>query len=163
MILKSCSIGRNALMIASFKVRLSRCCGGIGCPSLVERVSFGKKDTLGRGRGHGDREKAGTGAEEKVRWAGAGFSWKFGAGGAMGEVRGKRPGGSLSERRRGVSGGWAGGEQDGPGWLHQRALNGPGDEQLVSVASDFSDHASVMSKRPKPNIVCILSVLSSIT
>jgi len=54
----------------------------MGCPSLVQRVSFGKKDTLGRGRGHGDREKAGTAAELFVRWAGAGFSWKFGAGGA---------------------------------------------------------------------------------
>jgi len=49
------------------------------------------KDTLGRGVGHGDREKAGTEAEEKVLWAGAGFSWEFGAGGAQ---RG-RPGGNA--------------------------------------------------------------------
>jgi len=32
----------------------------------------------------------------------------------------------------------AGRGKDGPGWLHHRALNGPGDEQLISVASDFS-------------------------
>ena len=47
------------------------------------------KDTLGRGVGHEDREKAGTTGEEKVRWAGAGFSWKFGAGGANGGGQGK--------------------------------------------------------------------------
>ena len=74
-------------------MRLSRCCGGMGCPSLVERVSFGKKDTLGRGGGHGDREKAGTGAELFVLWAGAGFSWKLGAGGAQWG----RLGGSVQE------------------------------------------------------------------
>jgi len=40
-----------------------------------------------------------------VRWAGVGFSWKFGAGGVqLGEVRGKRPGGGSRERIRGVSG-----------------------------------------------------------
>jgi len=66
---------------------------------------FWEKDTLGRGVGHEDGEKAGTGAEEKVLWAGAGFSWKFGDGGApMGEARGKRPGGGSRERIRGVSG-----------------------------------------------------------
>jgi len=70
-------------MISSFKVRLSRCCGGIGCPFLVERVIFGEKDTLGRKGGHGDREKAGTGAELFVLWAGAGFSWEIGTGGAL--------------------------------------------------------------------------------
>jgi len=48
-------------------------------------VSFGKKDTLGREGGHEGGEKAGTGAEEKVLWAGAGFSWKFGAGGVVKE------------------------------------------------------------------------------
>ena len=32
----------------------------------------------------------------------------------------------------------AGGEKDGPGWLHQRAQKGSGEEQLVSVVSDFS-------------------------
>jgi len=47
------------------------------------RRNFGKKDTLGRGVGHGDREKAGTGAEEKVLWAGAGFFWKIGDGEAQ--------------------------------------------------------------------------------
>ena len=52
---------------------------------LVQQVSFGKKDTLGREGGHEGGEKAGTGAEEKVLWAGAGFSWKFGAGGVVKE------------------------------------------------------------------------------
>ena len=47
------------------------------------RRNFGKKDTLGRRGGHGDLEKAGIGAELFVRWAGAGFSWRFGAGGAQ--------------------------------------------------------------------------------
>jgi len=47
------------------------------------RRNFGKKDTLGRGVGHEDGEKAGTGAEEKVLWAGAGFSWEIEAGGAQ--------------------------------------------------------------------------------
>jgi len=52
------------------------------------RRNFGKKDTLGRGRGHGDREKAGTGAELFVLWGGAGFSWKFGPRGPMGRSGG---------------------------------------------------------------------------
>ena len=36
-----------------------------------------------RGRGHGDREKAGTGAGLFVLWAGAGFPWEIGDGGAQ--------------------------------------------------------------------------------
>ena len=81
----------------------------------------------------------------------------------MGEVRGKRPGGGRVARIRGVSGAAAGGKKDGPGWLHQRAQNGSGDEQLVSVDSGFSDHASVMFKRTKSEIICLLSVLPSIS
>jgi len=54
-------------------------------------VIFGEKDTLGRGVGHEDREKAGTGAKLFVRWAGAGFSWEFRTGGAQGG----RPGGNA--------------------------------------------------------------------
>jgi len=46
-------------------------------------MSFGMKDTLGRGGGHEDREKAGTVAGLFVLWAGAGFSWEIGAGGAQ--------------------------------------------------------------------------------
>ena len=46
-------------------------------------MSFGEKDTLGQRGGHGDREKAGTGAEEKVLWGGEEFSWEIGARGAQ--------------------------------------------------------------------------------
>ena len=74
-------------------------------PSLVERVSFGKKDTLGRGVGHGDREKTGTRAEEKVLWCGAGFSWKFGAWGAQWGGQEETPRrGEGSAQGRGVRG-----------------------------------------------------------
>lgn len=40
----------------------------------VQKMSYGRKDNLGRRGGHGDREKAGAGAGEKVLWDGAGFS-----------------------------------------------------------------------------------------
>lgn len=57
MILKSFSIGRNALMISSFKVRLSRCCGGIGCPLapgeegiLGRRISWAREVVTGTGK-----------------------------------------------------------------------------------------------------------------
>lgn len=80
------------------------CLGKEGSYFLRENIGILGKDTQGRGRGHGGREKAGTGAERCVRWAGAGFPWKFGEAGAQrGEVRGKRPGGAVSGRIRGVS------------------------------------------------------------
>jgi len=52
-------------------------------PGLLEVQKEGSPTQARRGRGHGDREIAGTGAELFVRWAGAGFSWKSGAGGAQ--------------------------------------------------------------------------------
>ena len=68
-------------------------------------MNFGKKDTLGREGGHGDREKAGTGAEEKVRWTGAGFSWKFRDGGAQWGRSGETPRrGAVRVNPRGVRG-----------------------------------------------------------
>jgi len=42
------------------------------------------------GGNHGDREKAGTGTELFVLWAGTGFSWKSGAGGAQGGASGEK-------------------------------------------------------------------------
>ena len=56
-------------------------------------------------------------------------------GGAQGETPRRVQEG---ENPRGVRGMPAGGGQGGPGWLHQRAQNGSGDEQLISLASDFS-------------------------
>jgi len=68
-------------------------------------VSFRKKDTLGRGGGHGDREKAGTGAEEKVRWGGAGFSWSLGLWGVQwGRSRENAPEGAGEREGRDVRG-----------------------------------------------------------
>jgi len=79
-------------------------------------VSFGKKDTLGRGVGHGCGEKAGTGAELFVLWAGAGFSWKIGAGGAQwGRHGGNAQEGLCPSEPEGCPGMPAGGEKDGPG------------------------------------------------
>ena len=63
-----------------------------------------------------------------------------GWGSPMGEAREERPGGGRVARRRGVSGNAGRREEDGPGWLHQGAQYCPGDEQLVSGESVFSDH-----------------------
>jgi len=71
----------------------------------------------------------------------------------LGEPNGGGPGGKIQERPcpseiEGCPGMPAGGGKDGPEWLHQRAQNGSGDEQLPAWCPIFPDHASAMSKRP---------------
>jgi len=121
-------------MISSFKVRLSRCCGGIGCPlvpgeeGILERripwagdgvTGTGKKLELGLGFSYFGSERDSPGSSAR--------------GEPMGEVREKRPGGGWVARRKGVSGNAGRREEDGPGWLHQRAQNGsPSDHQLAA-------------------------------
>jgi len=77
----------------------------------------------------------------------------------MGEVRGKVPGGGRRSRRGGVSGDAGQWGQGGPGRVHQGAQNGSGDEQLVSVASDFSRPCvSNVQKAKAKNCVYFMSV-----
>jgi len=66
------------------------------------------------------------------------FPGSSGLGEPNGGGQGETPGGGRRSRRGGVSGDAGQWGQGGPGRLHQGAQNGSGDEQLVSVAPDFS-------------------------
>jgi len=68
-------------------------------------VSFGEKDTLARGGGHGSLREVGTGAGEIGRWEYPGFSCGFGPGGAQwGSTRETSQEGGLGRAGEGCPG-----------------------------------------------------------
>ena len=119
-------------MISSFKVRLSRCCGDIRCPLVPgEEGILGRRIPWAGGVVTGAGKKLELGLRKKY----FGTERDFPGSSEMGEPKGGGQGenaqeGGVGRESEGCPGMTAGGGKDGPGWLHQRVQNGPGDEQL---------------------------------